>query len=94
MRMLYNMNWAISNTSPLLFLYRIRTIEWLAGLFDEVWGPTAVYRELEEGQRRGYDVPDLTRYSWLIRIDPTTTPAEWLSLDLGNGTPFSSYAAC
>jgi len=33
---------AISNTSPLLYLYRIGGMEWLSKLFDEVWTPEAV----------------------------------------------------
>lgn len=28
---------AISNTSPLLYLYRLDTVEWLPKLFQEVW---------------------------------------------------------
>jgi predicted nucleic acid-binding protein len=30
---------AISNTSPLLYLYRVGTIHWLPQLFEEVWIP-------------------------------------------------------
>ena len=37
---------AISNTSPLLYLYRIGGIEWLPKLFNEVWTPDAVRNEL------------------------------------------------
>ena len=28
---------AISNASPLLYLYRIGVVEWLPKLFDEIW---------------------------------------------------------
>jgi len=48
---------AISNTSPLLYLYRINAIDWLPELFNEIWIPNAVVLELGEGQHRGYDVP-------------------------------------
>ncbi|MDQ7029173.1 MAG: hypothetical protein Q9O62_05030 [Ardenticatenia bacterium] len=44
---------AISNTSPLLYLYRIGVVEWLGALFDEVWVADAVLEELEEGRRKG-----------------------------------------
>lgn len=54
---------AISNTSPLLYLYRINAIAWLPQLFNELWIPTAVVNELREGQRRGYDVPDPNTYA-------------------------------
>lgn len=76
---------AISNTSPLLYLYRIHALDWLPDLFDEIWTPTAVVHELSEGQRRGYDVPNPTTYSWLSVVDPQATPSEWLALDLGAG---------
>ena len=41
---------AISNTSPLLYLYRIGGIDWLPQLFDEVWTPEAVKNELQVGR--------------------------------------------
>ena len=76
---------AISNTSPLVYLYRIQAIDWLPQLFSSVWTPTAVVEELKEGQRRGFDVPSPRRYPWLEVVDPRATPSEWLSLDLGPG---------
>jgi len=48
---------AISNTSPLLYLYRGGVLEWLPQLFNETWIPNAVVLELQEGRRIGYDVP-------------------------------------
>jgi predicted nucleic acid-binding protein len=51
------MSKAISNTSPLLFLYRAGVIDWLPQIFDEVWAPEAVRNELLAGQSKGYDVP-------------------------------------
>lgn len=76
---------AISNTSPLVYLYRIQAVEWLPNLFSNVWVPTAVVEELEQGQRRGFDVPILGTYRWLQIVEPRATPSEWLSLDLGPG---------
>jgi len=76
---------AISNTSPLLYLYRSSAIDLLAKLFDEVLVPTAVARELEEGRSRGYDVPNLADYPWLVAAEPLYTPSEWFALDLGKG---------
>lgn len=76
---------AISNTSPLLYLYRIGVVEWLSQLFGEVWTLTAVREELQEGKRRGYDVPDLSEYDWLEIVEPRSVPLEWLALDLGAG---------
>jgi predicted nucleic acid-binding protein len=57
----------------------------LPNLFDEVWIPSAVVRELEEGIRRGYDVPGPSEYTWLKIVDATAIPSEWLALDLGPG---------
>jgi hypothetical protein len=76
---------AISNTSPLLYLYRIGGLDWLPKLFSETWVPQAVLDELHEGQQKGHDVPNLNNYGWLQIVDPRATPSEWLSLDLGPG---------
>ncbi len=76
---------AISNTSPLLYLHRIDAIEWLPKIFGEIWAPKAVYGEVSEGQKRGYDVPSLKNYNWLQIVEPSSVPSEWLSLDLGVG---------
>jgi len=76
---------AISNTSPLLYLYRIDGIDWLPKLFDEIWIPEAVKNELQAGRTKGYDVPNPDDYSWLAIVNPKSTPSEWLALDLGAG---------
>jgi hypothetical protein len=76
---------AISNTSPLLYLFRIEAILWLPELFDEVWIPDAVKNELLTGKSKGYDVPDPSDYTWLKLINPKSMPSEWLALELGAG---------
>ena len=76
---------AISNTSPLLYLFRIEAIDWLPELFDEVWIPEAVKNELLAGRSKGYDVPNPDDYPWLSVVDPKSMPSEWLALDLGVG---------
>lgn len=76
---------AISNTSPLLYLYRIGEVDWLPQLFSKIWAPNAVVRELREGQRKGYDVPNPSDYAWLQIVEPRSVPSEWLTLDLGAG---------
>jgi len=76
---------AISNTSPLLYLYRIGGIDWLPSLFDEIWTPEAVRAELQAGRSKGYDVPVSDDYGWLNIVNPNATPSEWLALDLGAG---------
>jgi predicted nucleic acid-binding protein len=76
---------AISNTSPLLYLYRIQAIDWLPKLFDEVWAPDAVKEELLAGRSKGYDVPNPADCPWLRIVNPKSMPSEWLALDLGAG---------
>ena len=76
---------AISNTSPLLYLYRIGVLDWLKELFEEVWTPEAVVRELDEGRQRGYDVPDVRSCGWIKIARAGTIPSEWIALDLGRG---------
>lgn len=71
----------ISNTSPLLYLYRIGAINWFPELFDEVWTPEAVKNELLAGHSKGYDVPNLADYPWLNIVNPKSMPPEWLALD-------------
>jgi len=76
---------AITNTSLLLYLYRVGALEWLPRLFSKIWTPSAVMIELREGQRKGYDVPNPDDYDWLKIVDPASVPSEWLTLDLGLG---------
>lgn len=76
---------AISNTSPLLYLYRIGVVDWLPKLFSDVWIPQAVLDEFQVGQQKGYDVPKPNSYGWLHIVNPRATPSEWLALDLGPG---------
>lgn len=76
---------AISNTSPLLYLHRIGTLSWLRELFQSVWVPGAVVRELEAGRHRGHDVPALSHHAWITIAEPKIMPWEWLALDLGKG---------
>ncbi|MEI7989729.1 MAG: DUF3368 domain-containing protein [Chloroflexota bacterium] len=75
----------ISNTSPLLYLYRIEAIDWLPILFDEIWIPSAVNDELLAGKKKGYNVPIPSDFDWLRMINPKSMPSEWLALDLGAG---------
>lgn len=76
---------AVSNTSPLLYLFRIGAIEWLRQLFTEVWVPGAVAGEIEEGRRKGYEVPNLEGYPWVRRVEPASPGSEWIARDLGPG---------
>jgi predicted nucleic acid-binding protein len=76
---------AITNTSPLLYLHRIGVLDWLPHLLSDISVPDAVVQELQQGQLKGYDVPNLNNYSWLHVVKPLMIPSEWLALDLGAG---------
>jgi len=76
---------AVSNTSPLLYLHRLGALDWLGTLFVEIWVPDRVLGELDDGRRKGFDVPVVTDYAWCTVVNPLSTPSEWLSLDLGAG---------
>ena len=75
----------ISNTSPLLYLYRVQAIDLLPTMFGGAWTPSTVVQELRAGREKGYDVPDPSAYPWLRVVDPRTIPSEWLVSDLGPG---------
>ena len=79
------MSKSITNTSPLLYLYRIGKIELLQRLFDEVLTVPAVIDELKQGKKKGYDVPSAGMYAWLQIVPPHQVPSEWLASDLGKG---------
>jgi len=76
---------AISNTSPLLYLHRIKALKLLPDLFGEVWIPGAVVFELQEGRLKGYDVPNPADYGWIKVVEPRIIPSEWFAVDLGAG---------
>jgi len=76
---------AVSNTSPLLYLHRIGSLEWLPELLSDIWIPEAVRAELRAGKSKGYDVPTLDDHPWAQIVNPAVTPPEWFALDLGAG---------
>lgn len=48
---------AVTDTSRLLYLYRIGKVDILPQVFEEVLTVPAVVSELAEGQAKGYEVP-------------------------------------
>jgi len=76
---------AISNTSPLVYLHRIDSLSWLTEIFSSVWIPQQVIDELNEGHKRGYNVPIEKHLEWAEIVKPEQMPAEWFALDLGVG---------
>lgn len=76
---------AVTDTTVLLFLYRIERLDLLQALFREVLVPASVVAEIANARRLGHDVPALPEYAWLRRSSPDHVPPAWLAMDLGPG---------
>jgi len=75
----------ISNTSPIFYLHRLRLLDLLQKLYQEIIVPKAVVAELEAGRRQGEDVPAIDSYEW-IKIRAIRSPQILgLSTDFGPG---------
>ncbi len=75
----------ISNTSPIFYLHRLRRLDLLQKLYQEIIVPKAVVAELEAGRRQGEDVPAIDNYEW-IKIRAIRSPQILgLSTDFGPG---------
>ena len=75
----------ISNTSPIFYLHRLRHLDLLQKLYQEIIVPKAVVAELEAGRRQGEDVPAIDSYEW-IKIRAIRSPQILgLSTDFGLG---------
>jgi len=88
---------AVSNTSPIQYLYQAGLLELLPLLYGTIVIPEAVARELAEGRAAGVALPDPTTLSWmsierpaeieLLRIVADLGPGEREVLALGLGRP-------
>ena len=75
----------ISNTSPIFYLHRLRLLDLLQKLYQEIIVPKAVVAELEAGRRQGEDAPEIDSYEW-IKIRAIRSPQILgLSTDFGPG---------
>ena len=55
----------ISNTSTLQYLHQIRQLDLLPKLYGHIIIPNAVAGELEEGRKRGIDLPNVREIPWI-----------------------------
>ncbi|HHB91130.1 MAG TPA: DUF3368 domain-containing protein [Anaerolineae bacterium] len=76
---------AISNTSPLLYLFRIGKIHLLLHHFENIITTPGVKEELRQGEALGYHVPNLDQFPWITIRQPKHAPSEWVARDLGRG---------
>jgi len=75
----------IVNTSPLLYLHQVDSLELLLQLYGTITVPPAVPQELEIGKLQGVDVPEVNSIEWIqIRsvVSAAIIPAV---IDLGQG---------
>ncbi len=75
----------ICNTSPFQYLHQLGALEILRDLTGGVIVPPSVQTELDDGQRAGHELPDLTRLDWVSLRRPESKPVLPLAADLGPG---------
>ena len=75
----------ISNTSPIFYLHRLRRLDLLQKLYQEIIVPKAVVAELEAGRRQGEDVPEIDSYEWIKIRAIRSSQILGLSTDFGPG---------
>lgn len=73
---------AVSNTSPLIYLHRLRRLELLPLLFGKIIVPFQVEQELDRGRATGRDVPNLRSQPW-IEIRRATVDHDYAELGPG-----------
>ena len=75
----------ISNTSPLFYLHRLRHLDVLQALYQQIIVPEAVRDELHIGQLQGEDTPELAAYDWITIRSVQVPEVMTLITDLGAG---------
>lgn len=77
--------WVISNTSPLFYLHRLRRLDVLQALYQEIVVPEAVRDELDIGRIQDEDAPELADYDWITLRSVQVPEVLTLITDLGAG---------
>lgn len=75
----------IVNTSPLVYLHRIRQIELLPTLYGAIVVPSAVQAELRIGIKAGFPAPDVEQLSWVRTKAVQSQTLIPVIVDLGPG---------
>jgi hypothetical protein len=76
---------AISDTSPLQYLYQAESLDLLRVLYERVLVPEAVLAELAEGRALGVALPDPLTISWMTATRAEERRLFPLITDLGAG---------
>jgi hypothetical protein len=76
---------AISDTSPLQYLFQAGVLDLLPHLFGTVLVPPAVADELRAGRDLGVSLPEIDGLNWVIVRSPSSASALSLGHGLGDG---------
>ncbi len=74
----------VSNTTPIISLFKLSQLELLKELYSEILIPTAVFQELEAGKNKKY-YQDVSKIDWIkiIEIKGKQAIKNFIDLDLG-----------
>jgi predicted nucleic acid-binding protein len=75
----------VSNTSPLLYLHQLGSIDLLPRMYSQILVPASVVEELAAGRAAGHDVPDIAAFPWARVVSSPTLALLALATDLGKG---------
>ncbi|MCL2722295.1 MAG: hypothetical protein FWD47_13280 [Treponema sp.] len=74
----------VSNTTPILNLLKIGKLDLLHKLYNKIYIPQAVYREIETGKDREYYI-DLKNFNWIEIVQIQSVNARLYLFDLDDG---------
>lgn len=75
----------VTNTSPLVYLFRLGLLDLLHQLYGQVVVPQSVVDELSVGRSEGFDVPDCSIHEWMVVETIAIPPLLRLVTALGRG---------
>ena len=75
----------VSNTSPLLYLHQLGSLDLLPTLYSKVLVPRSVVEELSVGGVVGHDTPNVAGIPWVEIVSSANLALLALATDLGKG---------
>ncbi len=74
----------VSDTTPIISLLKLNRLDLLKQLYEQIYIPNAVYKEIEAGKTKPY-YKDLAKISWIniLKINDKNSLKYFLDLDLG-----------
>jgi len=74
----------VSNTTPIISLLKLNQLELLQKLYNHIYIPTAVYKEIEAGKSKAY-YKDLSQIEWIKIVEINNKKALKYFLDIDEG---------